>query len=313
MSVPRVFIVLLTYNSKREAQCCLRSLQRLAYPNYRIIVVDNGSSDGTEAMLRNEFASLVTIQTGENLGYTGGNNRGINYALSQNADYVLVLNPDTVLVNPHFIDEMVAHMETHPEVGIAGPRVFGPETGSVQNTVLFTPGLWRNIVHWVRYRINPHFAHLSGDRIMDAEVLNGVCILIRASCLRQIGLFDPNIFMYIEDVDMDHRAHRHGWRVRYLPVDSVVHQRRSGDCHSTSLVNFLLKRNTVYYLHKAGRSLEAWSYAVISLAMIAIHILWPFRRSGVVPELCFLGRLWAAYRQIFKGIPYGQSFGPPYA
>jgi hypothetical protein len=312
MSPPKVFIILLTYNMREEARRCLRSLRALDVSNHCMVLVDNGSQDGVIDMAHAEFPEVFTIQTGKNLGYTGGNNRGLEYAIANGADYMLILNPDTVLANPGFLEETVSHMESHPAVGIAGPRVFGPEKGMVQNTVLFAPSLWRNMVHWVRYRINPCFAERSGNSVLDVDVLNGVCIVVRAACLRQIGLFDPDMFMYIEDVEMDHRAHLHGWRVQYLPIDSVVHCRRSGDCHSTSTVNFLLKRNTVYFLQKVGRSVEAWAYAVISLAMIAACAFWPPRQSRASQYLHFCRRLSAAYWQILRGSPYSQAFGPPY-
>jgi GT2 family glycosyltransferase len=312
-AVPSVFIIVLTYNMREVARGCLQSLRGLSYPNHRVVVVDNASSDGTEEMVRREFPELPVIQTGANLGYTGGNNRGIEYALEQAADYVLILNPDTVVANPQFVGEMVAYLEAHPEVGIAGPRVFLREAGAVQNTVLYAPGLWRSMVHWVRYRLNPRFSDRSGDEVVEAETLNGVCLLIRAACLRQIGLFDENIFMYIEDAEMDHRARRHGWRVRYLPIDSVIHAQKLEGYHLTGTVSFLLKRNSVYYLRKVGKHLDAWGYALLSLGVMAARSVSPFTRGSFGEHVQFCRRLAAAYRQILRGRRFDKSFGPPYA
>jgi GT2 family glycosyltransferase len=179
----------LSYNS-RDYQRCLESLRRLSGARVSIVVVDNGSTDGTEDMVRGDFSDFAFIQTGSNLGYTGGNNRGIDYALDHGADYVLLLNPDTELLNPSFVEEMVEYMEAHSDVGIAGPRVFLRQAGVVQNTVLFVPSFWRNLIHWVRYRFNSRFSELSGTEVVEAEVLNGVCVMLKAECLRQIGLFD---------------------------------------------------------------------------------------------------------------------------
>src|SRR5215510_10807867 len=253
MSQPSVYVIVLTYNSREVSRRCLQSLRGLTYLRRHVVLVDNGSKDGAEEMLREEFPEMTTIQTGGNLGYTGGNNRGIEYALAQGADYVLILNPDTVLANSGFIEEMVAHAERRPDVGIAGPRVFLREAGVVQNTILYPPGLWRNIVHFFHYRLNPGFGDLSGDEVAEAEVLNGVCLLIRSECLRQIGLFDENIFIYIEDADMDHRARKCGWRIVYLPIDSIVHERSPEGLEMTGGVSFLLKRNSVYFLCKIGK------------------------------------------------------------
>src|SRR5689334_14156929 len=172
---PLVCIVLLTYQMRDVVQRCLASLRGLTYPNRRIVVVDNNSGDGTEQTVSHHFPEVITLQTGRNLGYTGGNNFGIRYALENDADYILVLNPDTILANPGFIEEMVAYAEEHREVGIVGPRVFLRERKTVQNTVLFAPGLWTNTKNWIAYRVQPEAFDLSKDIAVEAEVLNGVC------------------------------------------------------------------------------------------------------------------------------------------
>ena len=312
MSQPSVYIIVLTYNSREVSRRCLQSLRGLTYPRRQVVVVDNGSKDGAEEVLREEFPEMTTIQTGGNLGYTGGNNRGIEYALAQGADYVLILNPDTVLANPGFIEEMVAYAEAHPDIGIAGPRVFLREAGVVQNTILYQPGLWRNIVHFFRYRLKPGSCDLSGGEVAEAETLNGVCLLIRSSCLRQIGLFDENIFLYIEDADMDHRAHKSGWRVVYLPVDSVIHQQKREGYHMTSAVSFFLKRNSVYFLCKIGKRFDAWGYAILSLLLLLARGVATFNLEGFAEYLSFSRKLALAYHRILFGYKLDEFFGPPF-
>jgi GT2 family glycosyltransferase len=313
MSSPSVFIIIVTYRMKAELRRCLESLRDLQYPNYRIVVVDNGEDDGTAAMVQSEFAPAVAIRTGKNLGYTGGNNRGIEFAVSERADYVLILNPDTFVENPHFLNQMIAYLQNQPRVGIAGPRVFLREKGRIQNTVLFAPGLWHNIRTWVASRIDPGRFQISGDAVVEAEVLNGVCLLIRVACLKEIGLFDENIFMYIEDVEMDDRARRHGWQIRYLPIDSITHDQKVGGYHMTSNVNFFIKRNSVYYLSKIGKRVDAWGYSMLSILLMAAHALSPFKREPFLDHIQFCRRLTRAYRQILSGRPLDESFGPPYA
>ena len=138
LSTPLVYVIVLTFNVRDLARRCLESLKTLSYPNLRVVVVDNASNDGTEEMVRTEFADLSILQTGNNFGYTGGNNRGIELALREGAEYVVVINPDTVVVNREFIGEMVDY-EANRDVGISGPRVFLREKGVVQNTVLYQP------------------------------------------------------------------------------------------------------------------------------------------------------------------------------
>lgn len=310
--MPLVYVIVLTYKMREVAARCLASLRTIRYPNHRVVVVDNDSGDGTVEMVRERFPEYVAIQTGGNSGYTGGNNRGIEYALAKGAEYVLILNPDTEVVNPGFLAGMVHYAEAHPDLGIAGPKVFLRERGVVQNTVLFPPGLWRNIANWIRFRLNPAGLELSGESVVEADVLNGVCLLIRAECLRKIGLFDENIFMYIEDAEMDWRARRGGWRIRYLPIESVIHRQKTEGYQATGQVSFLLKRNSVYYLHKVGRGFDAWGYAALSLLLLVLRGMRTMSPSGLAEYLGFAGRLASAYRAILLGNRLDQSFGPPY-
>lgn len=274
---------------------CLLSLAEVPYPNLTTIVIDNDSGDGIEQMLAAEFPHVVFLQTGENSGYTGGNNFGIRHAINAGADYVLILNPDTVVVNPNFVAEMVLNLEANPRIGIAGPRVFYREAGQVQNTVLFAPGLWRNLSNWFAYRWNPQSFELSGDREVEAEVLNGVCLLVRTECLKQIGLFDEAIFMYIEDADLDFRARQQGWKVRYLPIDSIIHRQKTEGYDMTGFVSFLLRRNSVYYLCKVGKPAEAVGYSLLSLLLMLSRGFVTFQLAD---HLKFCRKLAASYWQI---------------
>jgi hypothetical protein len=310
--LPSVFLIVLTYKMREVAARCLESLRALTYPNCRIVVVDNDSGDGTEEMVRERFPTWTVLQTGANLGYAGGNNRGIEYAMAHGAEYVLILNPDTDLAHPEFVEEMIAYLEAHPKVGIAGPRVFLRERGEIQNTVLFAPGLWRNAANWARYRMAPASLHYSNNEIIEAEVLNGVCLLIRTACLKEIGLFDENIFMYIEDAEMDWRAKQHGWKVCYLPIDSVIHRQKTEGYHMTGLVSFLLKRNSVYFLCKIGKRTEAWLYAFLSIALLVVRGLLTLRRDGLTEHMDFVRRLAIAYRVILSGRRLDAHFGPPH-
>jgi GT2 family glycosyltransferase len=268
---PTVDLIVLNYRMREDLRRCLLSLRDLSYRQCRVIVVDNGSRDGTEEMVREEFPEATFIQTGVNSGYTGGNNRGLEAAIARGADYAMILNPDTILANHDFIGEMVAVLEAERGIGIAGPRVFLREAGTVQNTVLFPPGLWRSLINWFRFRLAPGTLVYSGNQMVEAEVLNGVCLLLRIACLREIGLFDEHIFMYIEDAEMQHRARQAGWRVTYLPIDSVIHrQKREGYDH-LGRVGFLLKRNSLYYLDKIGRRKDAFGYAVFSVLLTLLR------------------------------------------
>ena len=305
---PLVFIVILNYKTWPISKRCLLTLRKLTYPNYRIVVVDNDSRDESVDELACHFPNLTVIQTGSNSGYSGGNNLGIEYAIAQSADYVLIVNPDTVVANPTFLDELVWYLEKEKDVGIAGTRVFFRDTCNVQNTVLFPPGFWRNVSNWFVYRIAPGSFELSGDKAVDAQVLNGVCLLLRTDCLKQAGLFDENIFMYIEDADMDYRVWQLNQKVQYLPIDSVIHLQKQEGYDMTGEVSFLLKRNSIYYLHKIGRWLDAVGIAASFVLLLFVRGL--LKRDFVRhSKLC--KRLIVASRKIFTR-KYDAGFGLPF-
>jgi len=169
------------------------------------------------------------------------------------------------------------------------------------------------MVNWFRYRIDPKSLEFSGEAVVEAETLNGVCLLIRAECLRQTGLFDENIFMYIEDAEMDHRARERGWSVRYLPIDSVIHLQKREGYHTIGMVSFLLKRNSVYFLCKTGKRLDAWSYAAISLLLLVARGVFTLNLKGFVEYLSFCRKLALAYHSILFGRQPDGRFGPPFA
>lgn len=309
---PLVVIVILAYNCAAKVKRCLTSLAALRYPNYRVLVVDNASSDDIASVVAAAYPSASFIQTGANLGYTGGNNAGIKCALKQEAEYVLILNPDTVVINPDFLGSLVTYCESNKKVGVVGPRVYLRTTEQVQNTVLYAPGFWRNFWNWFAYRIAPASFMKSRDAVLDAQVLNGVCVLLRATCLQAVGLFDEAIFMYIEDADFDHRARQAGWKVQYAPVDSIVHEQQITGYHMTSLVSFLLRRNSVYYLCKIGKRFEACAYAVFSLVVLCLRAIGSRNIEEIRVYFLFCKRLIAAYQQILFQRKYNRLFGPPY-
>ena len=120
---PCVVIIVLNWNGKEDTVECLRSLQQLSYQNFEILVVDNGSTDGSVAWFRQELPDITLAENNTNLGFAEGNNVGIRCAIRRGADYVLLLNNDTI-VNKDFLTYLVAVAENDPSIGFAGPKVY---------------------------------------------------------------------------------------------------------------------------------------------------------------------------------------------
>jgi GT2 family glycosyltransferase len=233
-----------------------------------IIVVDNGSTDDSPAMVAAEFPWVALLANAENRGFTGGNNQGLELS---RGEYVLFLNPDTVVVEDALV-AMVAYMRGHPEVGGVGPQLrYGD--GSMQSSrrrfptltmALFesTPIAW----HWPgnpwarRYHMNDAPmppAGGAGGQIADtqqtAEYVDwvvGAALIVRRSALDQVGGFDEGFFMYSEEVDWCRRAANAGWRMAYLPAAQVIHYEGKSSEQVVSARQIRFQTSRVRYFRK---------------------------------------------------------------
>lgn len=296
IATPSVVIVVVNFRTPEETIACVESLKTLRYGNMRIVVVENASGDDSAEILKSGLPEDVTLFLAEeNGGYTAGNNVGMRHALEGGADYVHVINPDTLVLNPDYLTELVEFLEMNPEVGLVGPRVYLRSKEKVQNTVLRYPWLWRRVVDFVRSRFVKSRLR-SGNEPIEAEVLNGVCILMRSDCLRDVGLFDDRTFAYIEDIEWSYRAQRKGWGRVYLPVDSILHLQKEGGYERGSKVEFLLKRNTLYFLLKSRHWFQAAGYTLATTALAASQVVMKAaRRRPVGPSLHWAAGLSRSY------------------
>lgn len=262
---PQVGLVIVAYKQPEQLEQCLQSFRRADYPNLKLIVIDSAADDAHVRQMQQRFPEADWVATAENVGYTGGNNLGIARALEHGSDYILLVNADTECVASDFIGRLVSFMELNPRVALAGPRVYLRRRSAVQNTVLRYPSLTRNLVDWFGFRFFPQLYERSGDEVRSAEMLNGVCVMLRAAAVREVGAFDPRFFMYVEDADLGLRLRKAGWLLAYVPVESIIHHQKETGYELEGSVSLLLRRNAVYFLMKHGRPLQAWGLAAANL------------------------------------------------
>jgi GT2 family glycosyltransferase len=187
----KVHIVVLNWNGCRDTFACLSSLQHLIYCNYRVLVVDNGSTDDSAQSIRRGFPAVELIETGRNLGFAGGCNVGIRHALAEGADFVWLLNNDTI-VDPDALKALVDKATTDPTIGAVGSAIyFMEERESLQcwggGYINFWMGRSANFVEPV-----------DNERL---QFITGASMLLPRSSIDEIGLFDEGFFMYWEDAD----------------------------------------------------------------------------------------------------------------
>lgn len=232
MSNPKVSIIILNWNGWQDTLECLDSLLEITYQNYEVIVVDNGSTNESLAKLKvkNEKLkvdgkSFEIIENRENLGFAGGNNVGIKYALENGADYVLLLNNDT-LVSETFLSELVAQAEKNKIFGLFGPKIyFWPRT--TPERIWFIGGRinWLKTKGWhVNYDAKESSPAETGARLIETDYITGCGLLIRREVIEKIGTLSDDYFLYYEDTDYCLKAKDAGWKCGIVPSARIWHK-----------------------------------------------------------------------------------------
>ncbi len=258
-------IIIVNWNTRDLLTACLESVEssrlkvagsggELSTCNLHLetIVIDNASSDGSAAMVRERFTWVQLVENGENAGFARGNNQGI--ALAQ-WRYVLLLNSDTVL-RPGALAALVDFMDAHPTAGACGPRLLNAD-GTLQPGAhpMLTPGreLWR-LLFMERLRPRATYPMHRWDTVTArrVEVIKGACLLLRRDALDQAGPLDDNYFMYTEEVDLCYRLAAAGWELWYVPAAVVVHFGGSSTKHAHDEMYVQLYRSKVQFYRKFG-------------------------------------------------------------
>lgn len=248
-----VAVVVLNWNGRDDTMGCVESLLDNHWPNLRIIVVDNGSVDGTEEALRARYPDVLVLQTGSNLGFAGGNNIGIERALEDGADAVLVLNNDTC-VAPDAITHLVAALERHPEAGVCSPVLTYAEDPARLwfAGAPFDPGRWRSGRASAYERGRAPLPHhpVAIDRAA------GAAMLVRADVFRQVGDLADELFFLHEDVDWSLRVRAAGWEILLVPAARVVHKvsASQGGARCTPTTAYYGTRNDLEMGRRHGRA-----------------------------------------------------------
>lgn len=220
-------IVIVNWNTKGILEECLHStLNGIQGMSAEVIVVDNGSEDGSPEMVRREFPEVQLIANAENLGFAAANNQAIEVAKGK---HVLLLNSDTLVLGD-VLPRSLAYMETHPEVGVMGCRVLNTDRSvqltcsripTLTNLFLLTTGLFR--LKTPKFCGRYQLLDWDRDSERDVETVTGCFMLVRRAALDDVGLLDETFFFYGEETDWCKRFAVHGWKLRFAPVGEIVH------------------------------------------------------------------------------------------
>lgn len=298
-----VAIIIVHWKGIDLTKACLRSLQHISYPNYRIFLVDNGSSDRDGIDLQREFPEIGTILSEKNLGFTGGNNLGMAQALEQGFDSILLLNNDTE-VEADFLDKLVDAFAQQPKLGVAQALIFfNADRESVWSAGgSFVEAL--GISKTIGYGERKTELNLAKSRQLDWAT--GCCMLIRAEALREVGLLRDVFFAYFEDVDISLRIREKGWKIG-LVHDAIIYHTVASSSKSTSTegtlsptVIYLTARNQLFqiklHVHGFLRKMSAFSYHGVKF-------------SAWFAYFCLRGRIQKA-KAILRGLNDGLTINP---
>ncbi len=240
----KLSVIVVNYNVEYFLEQCLYSVRKAVQGiDAEVIVVDNNSIDGSNSMVEKKFPEVQLIANKNNLGFSKANNQGIR--ISQ-GEYVLLLNPDTVVEDDTF-SKIIGFMDSHPDAGALGVKMvdgagnFLPESKRGLPTPITSfykmfglSSLFPHSKRFARY----HLGHLDKDQIHEVEILAGAFMLLRKSVLDEIGLLDETFFMYGEDIDLSYRVIKAGYKNYYFPDTRIIHYK--GESTKKGSVNYVL-------------------------------------------------------------------------
>jgi GT2 family glycosyltransferase len=252
-NLPLISTVILNWNGKEYLSSCIQSVKRQTYPHIEIILVDNASADDSVEYIKNFFSDLRLIINHENIGYGGGNNRGIREGKGR---YIFILNSDTE-IEENCVELLWRYIETDQKIGVTTPKIVlydRRDTLDAAGLTIYLDGLSIG-----RGRLEPQEKYNHSEEVFFGS---GCASLFRREMLEEIGLFDEDFFAYAEDTDLGWRARVAGWKTYYVPEAVVYHHHSKEFGTYSPLKAFLVERNRIWV---------AWKNFPLPLLC-----LWPF-------------------------------------
>lgn len=201
---PSVLVVILNWNGWKDTVTCIDSVLRLNYPNFRVLVIDNGSSDGSAEHLRTIRDDRVELlELPENKGCAGGRNEGFRRALVLGVDYVWLLDNDAMVEDKGTLGSLVALAESDPKIGLVSPRIAEP---GEEGRLTYSGGIWSMDPFIIDKTNDPVEARRWARQYPNAGLVMGTALLVKSSVIRAIGMLDDRFFAYSEDCDYSYRS-----------------------------------------------------------------------------------------------------------
>lgn len=243
-NLPLVFAIILNWNGYEDTIACIESVQKSSYSNFKILIIDNASTDGSVDKIKRIFPSVDLIVNNSNIGYAGGNNIGILRAMSEKSDFVLILNNDTI-INSDAIGKMVEFSMNMHGIGLVGPKVMYSDSNVIQSIGI------TNIIHNTGHNIG-HGEEDSGRyrEPLEVDAVNGSAMLISREVIDNVGLIDETFFLYYEDTDYCMRVSQKGYKIYSVPLAVVWHKEMASGDKVKPLIQYLIQRNKLRFVSR---------------------------------------------------------------
>ena len=286
-----VAIILLNWNGFDYTKACIESLRKITYPHWQAILVDNGSTDGSLERLKVLFPEIIFLTSSVNLGFTGGNNLGISYALEQGYPYILLLNNDT-LVDAAFLEPLVEHLADSLTVAAVIYYVHN------RNKLWNAGGNYRK---WLGESQTSYHVK-DAVRPYVTDWITGCAILLKASTVHQIGMFDRAYFAYHEDVDWSLRMRKVNMDLAVVPQSKIYHVAGASSTSKENGKEGALDPK-VHYLNVRNQLFQLRKYAKFPYSLSA----WPYHLAKIFGYIGYfvVKRRWGKLRVVIKGMRDG--------
>lgn len=263
MQAPLVSILTVNYNQSAVTCDLIRSLLKISYPNFEIVVVDNGSVNDNPSVIKQRYPSITYLETGENLGFAGGNNYGLPHC---HGEFVLFINND-VEVEPDFLEPLVDVFSHFPKVGMASPKIHFYDVPGLIQYAGSTP-------------INPFTIRNAGIGSMQKDegqyndtrltaYIHGACMLVSREAMNDVGWMFDDYFLYYEELDWCHRIQKAGFQIVYVGNSLIHHKESVSVGRASPLKMYYLTRNRLLF---ARRNFSFWERIIAMIFFTFVSI-----------------------------------------
>jgi len=271
-------VIIVSWNACGYLRDCLRSVQSTGDSVVKdVIVVDNGSTDGSQAMVAKEFPTVTLVQSENNLGFAKANNLGLKYSTGK---FVALINSDVIVHGECFM-ELLAYLAAHADVGLIGPNVCGPD-GQLQRTCRQFPTLWNTFCRsfaldtllpkWKLFS-GKEMRHWNHQNLAEVEVISGCFWVARKAAITDVGNLDERFFFYAEDVDWCKRFRDAGWNVVFVPTATATHFGGASSANAPLFFSIELLRANLSYWRKHHSDVGQAGFYLLSVLHHGIRLL----------------------------------------